>query len=123
MIATRAAASNCLQHLGACMLAVSILEPVSAGEGAGSSRRKRGRPFGGIRAGRGTSQTYRRLRRSKRREPRWDWKAGPAPRYNKTIPYRFVLVKYAPIRNAREIPFSRNCQREGRRRTVPLGVD
>src|SRR6266545_8143864 len=105
MTATRAAASNCLQHLGARMLAVSILEPVSAGGRAGSSHTTRGRPFwrhtGRPRSvANGAVPPFAAVEAasptgtSESRNPHFA--------YNKTIPYRFVMVKNASMRYARE---------------------
>src|SRR6185295_827513 len=99
MIATRTIASNCLQHLGARMFAVSILEPVSNGGGAGSSQRKRGRPLGGI-----GSAAERRKRAvppfaaiEAERAPAGTTEGGnPHFACNKTIPCRFVLVHAVP---------------------------
>jgi len=83
------------------MLAVSILEPVSAGEGgrivskesaadpleaygSAAERRKRGcTAVCGDRSGAGPAGTGE--------------KQDPHFAYNKTIPYRFVLVKNAPM--------------------------
>ena len=124
MSATRTIASNCLQRLGARMFAVFILEPVSDRRSGPDHLKKVAADPWGIWVGRGTSQTGCTAvcgDRSGPSPPGTGEKQDPHSLITK--PYRIVLFWSTTAFAAWETPFSRNCQREGRRRMVALGLD